>query len=26
MDSHLKLNVPVNFGIEHLSDAYIVTK
>ncbi|SVB33454.1 uncharacterized protein METZ01_LOCUS186308 [marine metagenome] len=26
MDSHLKLNVPINFGIEHLSNAYIVTK
>jgi len=26
MDSHLKLNVRINFEIEHLSDAYIITK
>jgi len=26
MDSHLKLNVRINFEIKHLSDAYIITK
>jgi len=26
MDCHLKLNVQINFEIEHLSDAYIITK